>query len=290
MAKVISIINMKGGVGKTTLTKELGYYMANKKNKRVLFIDLDPQSNLTQSFFLAYGLRHPEDLNDQSQEHTRITEASIQNLFEASSITNLDLKDVLVSLKSEKGLSFDLVPGTLSTIFLERSANASNMEKSIYNFIDEHNLREKYDYILIDCPPTYSVYTTAALLPSDYYFVPVEPGIYSVLGIRMLEKVVAAIKEPNKVFFKDKPIKNLGVVFTRYKEESEYLVTMIENAQKLKEMNINFFKERFLHSKKLIDKPRYFISDYEDERLTTSLENIFKEMEEKINELQREDA
>lgn len=290
MAKVISVINMKGGVGKTTLTKELGYYMANEKNKKVLFIDLDPQSNLTQSFFLAYGLRHPEDLNDQSQEHTEITEASIQNLFEASSITNLELKKVLVSLQSEKGLPFDLVPGTLSTIFLERSANASNMEKSIYNFIDEHKLREEYDYILIDCPPTYSVYTTAALLPSDYYLVPVEPGIYSVLGIRMLEKVVSAIKEPNKVFFKDKPITNLGVIFTRYKEESEYLVTMIENAKKLKELNINFFEERFLHSKKLIDKPTYFISDYADDRLTNSLEKIFEEMEEKINELQRKDA
>ncbi|OJG12143.1 hypothetical protein RU93_GL000073 [Enterococcus aquimarinus] len=45
---------MKGGVGKTTLTKELGYFMADSKKKKILFIDLDPQSNLTQSFFLTY--------------------------------------------------------------------------------------------------------------------------------------------------------------------------------------------------------------------------------------------
>ncbi|MDQ8642966.1 AAA family ATPase, partial [Enterococcus sp. FR192] len=62
MGKVISVINMKGGVGKTTLTKELGYFMAKNKNKKVLFIDLDPQSNLTQSFFLNKKLRHQEDL------------------------------------------------------------------------------------------------------------------------------------------------------------------------------------------------------------------------------------
>ncbi|OJG12144.1 hypothetical protein RU93_GL000074 [Enterococcus aquimarinus] len=226
-------------------------------------------------------------MNDQPGK-TQLTEASIQNLFESSSIKNLDLKEVIHSLSSARGVEFDIIPGTLSTVFLERSANASNMEKSIYNFIEEHNLRNKYDYILIDCPPTYSIYTIAALLPSDYYFVPVEPGIYSVLGIRMLEKVVAAIKEPNVVFFKDKPIKNLGVVFTRYKEESDYLAEMIVETKKMKELGVYFFEGRFLHSKKLIDRPNYFISDHNDERLINSLELIFKEMEGRIDELQRE--
>lgn len=287
--KVISVINMKGGVGKTTLTKELGYFMADKKNKKILFIDLDPQSNLTQSFFLNYRLRHPEDLNDQTSD-TSITEASIQNLFETSSIKELEMNKVIHNFKTRSGGNFDLIPGTLSTIFLERSSNASNIEKSIYNFIDTCNLRAKYDYIFIDCPPTYSVYTTAALLPSDYYLVPVEPGIYSVLGIRMLEKVVNAIKEPNALFFRDKPIKNLGVVFTRYKDESSYLVDMIVETKKMKEMNVYFFKEHFLNSKKLVDRPNYFISDHDDERLMTSIDLIFQEIEERIDELQRDNG
>ncbi|QRZ33087.1 ParA family protein [Lactococcus cremoris] len=282
--KVISVINMKGGVGKTTLTKELGYFMSDKKEKKILFIDLDPQSNLTQSFFLNFGLRHSEDLNDQAND-TQITEASIQNLFDASVIKDLSLDKVIQSFKTRSGGSFDLIPGTLSTIFLERSSNASNMEKSIYNFIDTHELRKVYDYIFIDCPPTYSVYTVAALLPSDFYLVPVEPGIYSVLGIQMLEKVVSAIKEPNAVFFKEKPLKNLGVVFTRYKDESSYLVDMIIETKKLKEMDIYFFNEHFLNSKKLIDRPDYFISDHDDARLSDSLENIFTEIEERINGL-----
>ncbi|QIW57198.1 ParA family protein [Pseudolactococcus raffinolactis] len=282
--KVISVINMKGGVGKTTLTKELGYFMSDRKGKKILFIDLDPQSNLTQSFFLHFGLRHSEDLNDQSS-NTQITDASIQNLFDASVIKDLSLDKIIQSFETTRGGSFDLIPGTLSTIFLERSSNASNMEKSIYNFIDNHELRNVYDYIFIDCPPTYSVYTIAALLPSDFYFVPVEPGIYSVLGIQMLEKVVSSIKEPNAVFFKDKPLKNLGVVFTRYKEESGYLVDMIVESNKLNEMGIYFFKEHFLNSKKLIDRPNYFISEHDDTRLTDSLENIVAEMEERINGL-----
>lgn len=283
MGKVISVINMKGGVGKTTLTKELGYYMANDKEKKVLFIDLDPQSNLTQSFFLSYGLRHTEDLNDPSIG-LKVVNQSIQDLFESSSIRKLQLEEVVLELETKTGNTFDLIPGTLSTIFLERSSNASNMEKSIYNFIDEKNLRQEYDYILIDCPPTYSVYTTAALLPSDFYLVPVDPGIYSVLGIKMLEKVVSAIVEPNKVFFKDKPIKNLGVIFTRYKDDSSYLVGMIESATALREMY--FFKKRFLHTKKLIDRPNYFISDHDDERLRTNIAEIFDELEGRIDELQ----
>lgn len=282
--KVISVINMKGGVGKTTLTRELGYLMADRKEKKILFIDLDPQSNLTQSFFLNFGLRHSEDLNDQTN-NSEITDASIQNLFDASVIKDLSLDKIIQSFETSKGGFFDLIPGTLSTIFLERSSNASNMEKSIYNFIDTHELRKVYDYIFIDCPPTYSVYTIAALLPSDFYFIPVEPGIYSVLGIQMLEKVVSAIKEPNALFFKDKPLKNLGVVFTRYKEEYSDFVEMIIESNKLGDMGIYFFKEHFLSSKKLIDRHDYFISDHDDTRLINSLENIVAEMELRINGL-----
>lgn len=278
MGKVISIINMKGGVGKTTLTKELGYFMTKIKNKKILFIDLDPQSNLTQSFFLTKKLRHSEDLNDPNQK-LEVVKQSIQKLFDASSITNLETEDII--LKLEKNMQLDIIPGTLSTIFLERSSNSSNMEKSIYNFIEEKNLREIYDYILIDCPPTYSVYTVAALLPSDFYLIPVDPGIYSVLGISMLEKVVSAIVEPNKLFFKEKPLNNLGVIFTRYKEESKEFVEMIEQAKALNTMY--FFKERFLFSKKLVNRPIYFISDNKDDRLTCNLELIFKEMEARIN-------
>lgn len=283
MGKVIAMINMKGGVGKTTLTKELGYYIAEKKNKKVLFIDLDPQSNLTQSFFLNFNLRHEEDLNDPSNTSARIVTQSIHNLFETSSISNLDEDEVIVTIDDSH--NFDLIPGTLSTVFLERSSNASNMEKAIYNFIDEKNLREKYEYILIDCPPTYSVYTIAALLPSDFYFVPVDPGVYSVLGITMLEKVVRAIVEPNKVFFANKPIKNLGIIFTKYKNEQNELVSMIEEAQALQQMY--FFNERFLYTKKIIDRPKYFISDNSDSRLINNLSNIYEEMELRINELHK---
>lgn len=281
LGKVISVINMKGGVGKTTLTKELGYFMANEKGKKVLFIDLDPQSNLTQTFFLSYRLRHTEDLNIPSKNLKVVTQ-SIQDLFESSSIKKLEVNEIVLPLLSDNGNKFYLIPGTLSTIFLERSSNTSNMEKSIYNFIEENDLREKFDYILIDCPPTYSVYTIAALLPSDYYLVPVEPGIYSVLGINMLEKVVDAIVEPNKVFFKDRLIKNLGIVFTKYTKESTDLVEMIEGTSALKEMY--FFENKFLYSKKLIDRPSYFISDYADGRLRNNIKKIFNELEERINE------
>lgn len=283
MSQVISIINMKGGVGKTTLTKELGYYMAKIQKKKVLFIDLDPQSNLTQSFFLKYNLRHNEDLNEPSQT-VNVVKQSIQYLFESSSIKKLDESEVILNLEPESDLCLDLIPGTLSTIFLERSSNASNMEKSIYNFIEEKGLRDKYEYILIDCPPTYSVYTVAALLPSDFYFVPVDAGIYSVLGIKMLERVVKAIIEPNAVFFKDKPLKELGVIFTRYQDSSDELVEMIKSAKDLR--GKYFFSENFLHTKKLIDRPKYFISDNDDGRLSDNIKNIFLELEAQINELQ----
>lgn len=280
--KVISIINMKGGVGKTTLTKELGCYMASKQNKKILFVDLDPQSNLTQSFFLRKKLRHKEDLNTPNQNSEIVTQ-SIQKLFDTSAISELDESEII--LKLEDDYTLDLIPGTLSTLFLERASNTSNMEKAIYNLIDEKKLRDKYDYILIDCPPTFSVYTVSALLPSDYYLIPVDPGIYSVLGISMLEKVVKAIIMPNKPFFKDKPLSNLGVIFTKYQKPQDDLINMIETTKTLQKMY--FFKERFLYTKKLIDRPLYSIVESTDDKLTKNLKDIFKEMEVRINEIKK---
>ncbi|EJL1415751.1 ParA family protein, partial [Staphylococcus pseudintermedius] len=241
--KVISFINMKGGVGKTTLCKEIGYTFFRNKNKKILFIDTDPQSNLTQSLFLKYKIKDENEIKTGKNNQYKTTNKSIQKLFNESSIEEVKKEDIIEVLEANEEAELSIIPGTLSAVFLNRSNDVSAMESAIHNFIDTYNLEEVYDFILIDCPPTYSLYTVAAILPSDYYIIPVKPDAYSVLGIEMLEKVIGKIKSTNSIYFKDRALKNLGIIFSTIDNNKKELAEMIRETHKLKEKP--FFKEYF---------------------------------------------
>ncbi|EGQ3948027.1 AAA family ATPase, partial [Staphylococcus pseudintermedius] len=159
--KVISFINMKGGVGKTTLCKEIGYTFFRNKNKKILFIDTDPQSNLTQSLFLKYKIKDENEIKTGKNNQYKTTNKSIQKLFNESSIEEVKKEDIIEVLEANEEAELSIIPGTLSAVFLNRSNDVSAMESAIHNFIDTYNLEEVYDFILIDCPPTYSLYTVA---------------------------------------------------------------------------------------------------------------------------------
>ncbi|REH96417.1 ParA family protein, partial [Staphylococcus felis] len=189
--KVISFINMKGGVGKTTLCKELGYYIAKVQNKKMLFIDIDPQSNLTQSFFRKYGYKQKDELEVESNESENFkqTDISIERLFRKSRLEHGE-NPVILELEDK----IHLVPGTLNAVFTERSTRSDMIEEMLESYLNKNKIYEKYDYIFIDCPPTYSSYTVASILPSDFYITPVRPDTYSILGLKMMYKVVDDIK------------------------------------------------------------------------------------------------
>lgn len=266
--KVISFINMKGGVGKTTLTKEIGFRLANSLNYKVLLIDIDPQINLTQSIFKRFGfaqskdLAHKSNIEENSDNNLKITEASIQNVLEGNiSLSNpIELDKAILNIPNT---NLSIVPGEFGLEFLTRNLNSSNLENGIYNFIDDNNLKAQFDYILIDCPPTYSSYTIAALKPSNYYVVPVKPEAYSMLGVNMLEKVVDEIKKTNKLYFKDKDLKNLGIIITNVKAKEKTgilnLIDDIENSKILKENGIRVFQNHFLYNSSLQSDMSYLI-------------------------------
>ncbi|HDR7843329.1 TPA: AAA family ATPase [Bacillus toyonensis] len=208
--KVISFINMKGGVGKTTLCIGIGEYLANFKEKKILFIDLDPQFNTTQSIM---------DLTDNEDEYMndfrhRIT---IRKVFEdTKTIAELpklpDVSEVILNFDTEPNI--DLICGTID-IIKDDTSNKS-LFKRLNKFINEHQLKEIYDYILIDCPPTISFYTDAALYASDYYIVPTKVDRYSIIGIKMLKNVIENLK-----FDEEIDITPLGIVYTMKKPGDE---------------------------------------------------------------------
>lgn len=255
--KIISFINMKGGVGKTTLCKEVGYHLSKVRNKRVLLIDTDPQANLTQSFFKKFHLKQPDSLLDGEDSFDE-SSASINNLFKSDGI---DPSESSVIEEIDSYLS--IIPGDLNTVFMSRNTDSSTMNQSIYNFLFMNPSfdRGKFDYILIDCPPTYSEYTISAILASTHYIIPVKPDNYSVLGIQMLEKVILDIKKKNPIYFKEKPIKNIGIIFTdlplSIATGQADTIELIKNAKKLQ--SFHFFQSHFLKNNGFFKKLDYFV-------------------------------
>lgn len=289
---------MKGGVGKTTLTKDLGYFLATQRNYKILFIDLDPQSNLTQSFFRKFGYHQgnlldivePEDEEDENVlagstktkcKKTIGSDISIQKLFKPGVISHLKRADCLLELNE----NISIIPGTLKAIFSERN---SNIENHLFNYINQTNLKEEFDFIFIDCPPTYSNYTISALITSDYYVTPSKPDAYSVLGIEMLHEVVKRVKEEHQVYFTSKSLKSLGVIFTElapYSKGYSDQINEIKTSSKIEELNIHFFEKHFVYNSYIPKRAEYFIGD-SSSNTKEDLIVLADEFERRFNEIE----
>lgn len=279
--KIISIINMKGGVAKTTLCKEIGFHLSHVKGKKVLLVDIDPQANLTQSMFRKFGFKAKGELSTTSNEGYKETEKSISYLF-ANGKTKKFNKDLITLSLTE---NLDLIPGTLGTDFMARKINSADMEQSLFNYFyyNKESGMHDYDYILLDCPPTYSEYTVAAILPSHYYLVPVNPDAYSVLGIQMLEKVIKHIVQNNPVFFGNKELKNLGLIFTKIARKPDKgisdLMDNIRTSKQIQKMKLNFFETPFRNNSKLTKEMDYLIDSGGSNLSKVNLDVIVSELE-----------
>ncbi|MFP3892778.1 ParA family protein [Exiguobacterium indicum] len=208
-ANVISIINMKGGVGKTTLTCNIAFELA-RKGKKVLVIDVDPQFNTTQTFFKFY------EGNVDSYNDLRSTDQTITNIFSPQNrgITHSpgqsNTKKNVIYKFNDKGTGeetirgLSLVPGDLRLI-VDVNVAASDRFNT---FFIQNKLKEEYDYIIIDCPPTWGQLTSVALSNSDYYLIPTKLDEFSTIGITILADLLA-----EKVASTGNRLQCLGVVY-----------------------------------------------------------------------------
>lgn len=182
MSKVIAIANHKGGVGKTTSVASIGIGLS-LKGYRVLLLDLDAQANLT-SFFL------------QETEEDRAT-----------------IYDSLIAGKplpiQEVGKNLYLVPSGLEMARAEGDLNGKIARERLLTLLLEP-VKEEYDYVLIDCPPSLGIVTTNAFVASTDIYVPLTAEALPLKGMRMLEDYIGAIR----VIRGDLRIS--GVFITRY--------------------------------------------------------------------------
>jgi chromosome partitioning protein len=211
--QVVSFMNMKGGVGKTTLAVNIAYALAYQHGKKVLMVDGDPQFNATQCLVDdAEFLQHVENKKGMLKDiFNPRRPGGINTAAGTSKPVNrakMNLADCTIEIfpgSHGKPGRLDLLPNHLSIIDLEFSPRTTEWRLKTY-------LNEKaahYDYVLIDCPPTISFFTQAAILASQKYIVPIKPDPLSVVGLPLLERYIDD-------FTYDQGIKleQIGLVFT----------------------------------------------------------------------------
>jgi chromosome partitioning protein len=227
--KVVSVINYKGGVGKTTLTANLGAYLA-RRGKRVLLIDLDPQSSLTFSFYAPdqAGRSYPADRTLKQWFDSFARGEAQRPLSEFVSVPR-EVNETVVGY----GGFIGLIPSSLHLVDVDMSMlitagmHQEASDKFIYKLRSAlatalaHPALGSYDFVLIDCPPNFNIVTQSAIVASDHYLVPASPDYLSTLGTGTLIASLTRFVDRFNLQLNDyspgaQPIEPtpLGVVFT----------------------------------------------------------------------------
>lgn len=221
MGYVIATANMKGGVGKTTLTVNIATCLTKNCGKRVLVLDLDSQISATLS------LMSPVDFA-KLRKQRKTLRYLIDEIINPNPRAKLTIQDIIQSeVCGLKGL--DLLPGDIdlydefvvSEMLHEQAVNlGENDFETIWNRFERvllgkilEPVREEYDFILLDCAPGYNLLTRSALATSQYYILPAKPEPLSVVGIQLLERRIAQLKESHEQEA-NIDIQILGIVFT----------------------------------------------------------------------------
>lgn len=221
MGYVIATANMKGGVGKTTLTVNLATCLAKNYGKKVLVLDLDTQISATLSLMspLEFAKRRKQRLTfryliDEVINPDPNSKLTIQDIIQTQ-VCNLPQLYLLpgdIDLYDEFVVSEMLHRQTVALGEQDFETVWNRFERVLINNILKP-VRDDYDFILLDCAPGYNLLTRSALAASDFYLLPAKPEPLSVVGIQLLERRIAQLKDNHQNETKIN-IKILGIVFS----------------------------------------------------------------------------
>ena len=215
MARVVSLINLKGGVAKTTTTVALAETLASRFGKRVLVIDLDPQTNAT---VMLIGERRWHELNEKGWTLATLFKDALQPQDKSFNLEKTLQRGVSDVQGAEK---VDLLPSSIDLIDVQdRLASAPTGQFYSVTPIDLLRLAvksklEDYDIVLVDCPPNLGIITLNGLRISEGYIIPTVPDVLSTYGIPQITKRVAKFSREIA-----EPIDALGIVITKFQANS----------------------------------------------------------------------
>ncbi|WP_026524501.1 MULTISPECIES: ParA family protein [unclassified Butyrivibrio] len=227
MGRAIAIANQKGGVGKTTTSINLSATLA-EKGKKVLVIDTDPQGNTTSGFGL--------DKNE------------LENTIYELLIGQADVEDVLIKNVVD---GLDIIPANVDLAAVE--IELIDMEEKEYilkNAIEK--IRDNYDFIIIDCPPSLSMLTINAMTTANTVLVPIQCEYYALEGLSQLVRTVNLVKDRL-----NNDLEMEGVIFTMYDSRTNLSLQVVENVKD--HINENVYKTIIPRNIRLAEAPSYGI-------------------------------
>jgi chromosome partitioning protein len=268
MAHVISTINLKGGVGKTTTTVALAETLSAEFRKRVLVIDLDPQTNATT---MLIGEEKWRKLNDSGRTLARLFKDALEpnnKQFDFNTALQKSVSDVSAAQ------TIDLLPSSLDLIDVQdQLASAPSGKFYSVNPIEllwraVKSKLDDYNIVIVDCPPNLGIITLNGLRISQGYIIPTIPDILSTYGI---PQIVTRVKE-----FSDEiaePIEPLGIIITKFQANSSVHANVLRSLQQGKDApvfdtkipqanQISSAAESTVHSRTLMQKYGTFAHDY----------------------------
>ncbi len=234
MPVVTSLINLKGGVGKTTLTVALAHFLAIEHRKRVLVIDLDPQTNATVCLIPEQEWKARDDAG-QTLYQLFADQVKGTRRFDADEAIVRDVSNVGGGVEG-----LDLLPSSLGLIKIQdrvtQLTDFDNYQRGpIFALRDAlAQVLPYYDHVLIDCPPSLGIVTLNGLAFSDSYIIPVVPDILSVLGIPpILDRIEHFARATRR------NIRALGIVISKMRAQT------LLHTEMLRRLREDFLDRRF---------------------------------------------
>lgn len=225
MGRIIAIANQKGGVGKTTTTINLSSCLA-EAGKKVLTIDMDPQGNSTS------GLGVDKNECENTVYELILGECTIEECLIHTEIENLDLIASNVNLA---GAEIELL-------------NINDKEYVLKNEIDY--VKDDYDFVLIDCPPSLNMLTVNAMTTADTILVPIQCEYYALEGLSQLMYTIDLVQQRLNPHLKME-----GVVFTMYDARTNLSLQVVENVKN--NLDTNIYKTIIPRNVRLAEAPSH---------------------------------
>lgn len=225
MGRVIAVANQKGGVGKTTTAINLSACLA-EKGQKVLAIDMDPQGNMSS------GLGLDKDSIDRTVYDIIIGESKVEEVLQKEVLENVDILPA----------NIDLSAAEIELIGID------DKEYIIRNAIGA--IKDQYDFIIIDCPPSLSMLTINAMTTADSVLVPIQCEYYALEGLSQLIHTVELVKDRL-----NEKLEIEGVVFTMYDARTNLSLQVVENVKDNLQQNI--YKTIIPRNIRLAEAPSY---------------------------------